>query len=207
MKILALELTTALGSIAWRDGSEQPLTETFANDRKHSGPFFENLRLVFDAHGKPDRLVVGLGPGSYAGTRIAIAAAIGVQAASSAELIGIPSLCAMPTDADEYCALGDARRQTFYFAIVQSRRWREAPTLHTGDELDRRLAAVEGPVFTTEPLSRFPHAQVAYPSAAILAELGTAEHENALGEPLEPLYLRDPHITQPKATPAVIARR
>ena len=45
MKILALELSTARGSLAWLDG-EVEFAREWPNDRKNSAPFFENLQNV-----------------------------------------------------------------------------------------------------------------------------------------------------------------
>src|SRR5205807_3960522 len=129
MKILALELSSARGSIALLNGGKEELLREWPNDRKNSGPFFEHLREVQKQFGKPDAIIVGLGPGSYAGTRIAISAAIGLQAASNARLIGLPSISAIECDAPEYCVIGDARRQTFFFARVRENNLAEGPTL------------------------------------------------------------------------------
>jgi tRNA A37 threonylcarbamoyladenosine modification protein TsaB len=75
VKILAFELSSAKGSLAWCDGDLKWKRE-WPNNRKNSGEFFQNLAQVQEQFGPPDRIVVGLGPGSYAGTRIAISAAI-----------------------------------------------------------------------------------------------------------------------------------
>src|ERR1700692_4636591 len=107
MKILALELSSACGNLAFLGGKTEFLRE-WPNDRKNSGPFFEYLAEVQKELGKPETIIVGLGPGSYAGTRIAISAAIGLQAASRTRLIGFPSICAIECDTAEYCVIGDA---------------------------------------------------------------------------------------------------
>ncbi len=177
----------------------EPRETQFANDRKHSGLFFSSLRELLAASGNADCIVVGIGPGSYAGTRIAIAAAIGLQTATGAELVGLPSLCALPTAAEEYCVIGDARRQSFFFARVHDRRCVEGPILYHAAELHACLGAVSCPVFTSEPLPEFSSAVVAHPSAAVLAVLAASEHADLVRAPLEPLYLRDPHITQPRS--------
>src|SRR5712691_1252406 len=101
MKILALELSTARGSVAWL-GQDESFRE-WPNDRKDSGSFFENLTAFQKQFGAPETIIVGLGPGSYAGVRIAISAAIGLQAASNARLVGFPSICALECEANEYC--------------------------------------------------------------------------------------------------------
>src|SRR6266481_8725328 len=116
MKILALELSAARGSLAWLDNDDLVLTREWPNDRKNSAALFENLDAVTKKFGAPETIIVGVGPGSYAGTRIAISAATGLQLSCDAHLIGLPSICAMETDAQEYCIVGDARRKSFFFA-------------------------------------------------------------------------------------------
>src|SRR5437879_12394807 len=115
MKILALELSTARGGLAWLDHDAE-LAREWPNERKNSGALFENLDAVTKKFGAPETITVGLGPGSYAGTRIAISAAIGIQLTCDARLIGDPSICSMVCDAQEYCVIGEARREYFFFA-------------------------------------------------------------------------------------------
>lgn len=194
MKILALELSSARGSIAFHDGEREVFATEFANDRKHSGLFFSNLKHCFEECGNAERIVVGLGPGSYAGTRIAIAAAIGLQAATGAQLGGLASILSLPTEAPAYAVIGDARRQSFFFALVRQRGCAEGPTLCNAEELEVHLSKNNLPVFATEPLAQFASAKILYPSASILARLPSASTTT----PLEPIYLREPHITQPK---------
>ena len=201
MKVLALELSSSRGSIALRDGAEDRcFTAEFANDRKHSGLFFENLQRCIGEMGAPERIVVGLGPGSYAGTRIAIAAAIGLQAATGAQLLGRPSISALPTDALEYCVIGDARRQSFFFARVHERRCAEGPELCSDAELRERLNTLTGPIFSSDPLLAFPAAKLLHPSAIVLAQIASDESHEMKSAPLEPIYLREPHITRPRST-------
>lgn len=195
MRTLALELSSAQGSIALLDGEQRLFVSEWANDRKDSGPFFEHLQGCLQKFDNPERIVVGLGPGSYAGTRIAIAAAIGLQAATGAALIGLPSLCAMPTTASKYMVVGDARRESFFFALVEERRCIEGPLLCTSEELTERLETLDCPVFAAEPLPNFPTVVLIYPSAILLAQLATATSISIA--PLEPIYLREPHITSP----------
>src|SRR5437762_12269491 len=94
MKILALELSSARGSVALFNDGNVVFFREWQNDRKNSGPFFEYLAEVLKEFEKPDTIIVGLGRGSYAGTRIAISAATGLQAASQSRLFGCPLICA-----------------------------------------------------------------------------------------------------------------
>jgi tRNA threonylcarbamoyl adenosine modification protein YeaZ len=199
MKILALELSSSIGSIALLTNGEAVFATEFANDRKHSGLFFANLQQAQQQFGNPERIVVGLGPGSYAGTRIAIATAIGLQAATGAQLLGLPSICALSTDAQMFGVIGDARRQSFFFVDVRERHLIAAPRLMSAAELAERLAAYTHPLFTTEPLALFPQANVSRPSALVLAKMARMNSQSTSGIPLEPIYLREPHITQAKA--------
>jgi tRNA threonylcarbamoyladenosine biosynthesis protein TsaB len=199
VKILALELSSARGSIAWHDDDSE-WARDWANDRKNSGDFFQHLVEVQRQFGRPDRIVVGLGPGSYAGTRIAISGAIGLQLASKAELVGLSSLCAIECEGPEYAVVGDARRQTFFLAQVRNQILVAPPALQAEDELRTALAALKSrmPIFSVEPLPQFDGVTVQHPSAALLARLAREPNCAFVLPPLEPMYLREPHITKPK---------
>src|SRR5438034_11422599 len=200
MKILALELSAALGSLAWVDADVE-IAREWANDRKNSAALFENLDDVTKQFGAAEIIVVGLGPGSYAGTRVAISAAIGLQVSSGARLIGYPSICAMECDGQEYCVIGDARRKSFFFALICAHELVEGPSLHSEGELKSKLAVLEDdvPIFCSESLPRFERAVIGYPSATILARLAQNPQRSFSLPPLEPIYLREPHVTLPKA--------
>ena len=198
MKTLALELSTSRGSLAWLD-DEIMSTREWSNDRRNSSAFFENLQAVREKFGAPEAIIVGLGPGSYAGTRIAISAAIGMQLSSNARLIGYPSICAMECDAQEYCVIGDARRKSFFFARILKNDVVEGPTLYSETELNAKLESLHPatPVFSSQSLPQFQAPVVLFPSALILARLAKEPRRRFCLPPLEPLYLREPHITMP----------
>ena len=200
MKILALELSTARGSLSWLDTEATDFTREWPNDQKNSALFFENLDVVTEKFGAPDTIIVGLGPGSYAGTRIAISAAIGLQVSSGARLIGFPSISAMEYDAHEYCVIGDARRKSFFFARIRANNLVDSPVLFSESELTLKLdaIAIEMPVFTSDSLPQFERAVVRFPSALLLAKLAREPQRSFSLPPLEPIYLREPHITMPK---------
>lgn len=199
MKILALELSTTRGSLAWVD-AEVEFVREWPSDRKNSAAFFENLQVVRRKFGAPETIIVGLGPGSYAGTRIAISAAIGTQRSSNAHLIGWPSICAMESDPQECCVVGDARRKSFFFARVLNNELIDGPTLLSGSELKAKLESLEPemPVFASESLPQFNQAVIRFPSALVLARLAEEPQHSFFLPPLEPIYMREPHITLPK---------
>ncbi len=198
MSILALELSSAVGSVAFRGADGSTVVRQFPADRQHSGLFYENLSDIRLTCGLPKTIAVGLGPGSYAGTRIAIATAMGLRAASNARLVGLPSICAF--DFPEYCVAGDARRSSYFFAHVEQGRCLEGPSLLTEEELRAKMREhLDLPFVAAERLPRFSEITLAHPSAALLAEL--AENAAARAENLQPIYLRQPYITTPKTTP------
>jgi tRNA threonylcarbamoyladenosine biosynthesis protein TsaB len=198
MKILALELSTARGSLAWLDEDIIDFTRDWPNDRKNSSLFFENLDAVRKKFGPPDTIIVGLGPGSYAGTRIAISAAIGLQISSGAHLMGYPSISAMECNTDEYCVIGDARRKSFFFAGIRMNNLVEGPALLSESELKLKLETIEMPVFTSDSLPQFERAVFRFPSALLLAKLAREPQRGFSLPPLEPIYLREPHVTMPR---------
>ena len=207
MKILALELSTARGSLAWLGEDVTHFTREWPNDRKNSSLFFENVDSVTEKFGAPDTIIVGLGPGSYAGTRIAISAAIGLQVSSAAHLIGFPSICAIECGAHEYCVIGDARRKSFFFARICANDLVEGPTLLAESELKLKLGTIEIeiPVFTSDSLPKFERAVVRFPSALLLAKLAREPQRRFSLPPLEPIYLREPHVTMPARGVGILA--
>lgn len=196
MKVLALELSSPVGSVAFCDDTGERLVRAFPADRKDSGLFYENLCVIHQSYGSPDVIVVGLGPGSYAGIRIAIATALGLKVASGARLLGRPSVCAF--EPEEYVVVGDARRNSFYFAHVIAGRCLEGPTLATEEEVRAKLAVWRHiPTLATQPLAQFENVALAHPAALRLAQLA-ARADLSVEETVEPIYLREPYITTPR---------
>ena len=211
MKTLALELSTVRASIAWITDITTPdsadevgafVTQLWEwpNDRKDSGTFFENLERTVQQFGQPERILVGLGPGSYAGVRIAISAAIGLAAASNAELVGYPSVAAIAGGNSDYAVIGDARRQSFFFVQIRQRTVVGDYELHDEAGLKQRLEELprDVPVFSSDLLPQFqPRVEQRYPSAEVLGQL--AADTEFFRMPLEPIYLREAHVTIPKS--------
>ena len=203
MKTLALELSTAEGGLVWLEDADTPMHAVqWPNDRKNSGDFFEQLQTTVRTFGIPDRIVVGLGPGSYAGVRIAISAAIGLAAGGDVELAGYPSICAMPDTAAQYVVIGDARRRSFFFAEVCGRTLMNTYELLDETALSARIhdlpAAI--PVFSSDLLPQFARVEQRFASAEILARVAFDERKELVRPPLEPIYLREANITMAKPT-------
>ena len=195
MKTLALELSSPIGSVAFCDEQGERQFITFPADRKDSALFYENLSAIYAESGPPDLIVVGLGPGSYAGVRIAIATALGLRLASGARLRGLPSISAI--DRHEYFFVGDARRNAVVFAHIVDGRFLEGPMLAPEEEILSRLqAAGKRPIITTQPMPKLEDVIIEHPSALRLLELALRT-DDEMEQTLEPIYLRAPYITVP----------
>jgi tRNA threonylcarbamoyl adenosine modification protein YeaZ len=171
-----------------------------------------------------DLIAVTLGPGSFTGVRIAIAAARGVALVTSAKLWGTDSLTVMARGiagdaagrkSKEFAIAVDARADQLYFGLYDGAgRKREGPMLVAIDEGAARLTP-DIAIAVGSGAARLAQAAHAIgrsvdairpdlePSAAALAELALETGE-ALPT-LHPLYLRPPDA-KPQ-TAASVARR
>lgn len=196
--ILALDTSTNFGSVALFSEGRVLLDEAFSADRSHSATLFPILERARALSPRIERVAVGLGPGSYAGVRIAIAAALGFEVGLGARLLGLPSVAALAVGEAHYVAVGDARRSTFYFTELENGVCLDGPRLLDETALRETLSRCALPIYSSTPLPAFPEARVAQPSARRLAELAEAGRGIVATGDLEPIYLREPHITQPK---------
>jgi len=199
---LAIETSTASGSIALTEDGRVLFSEGFTADRGHGGGLFTSLERAREAAPRWDQIVIGLGPGSYSGVRIAIAAAIGLEFATGAKLIGIPSILALETHAEKYLSVGDARRASFYFAVVGNGECISGPSLLDEAALKAAMEAHPGlPVLASARIESIPDIEICFPAAERLALLAEQGRGIISRDNLEPIYLRDPHITRPATKP------
>jgi tRNA threonylcarbamoyladenosine biosynthesis protein TsaB len=198
--ILALEASSDIASVAlWRDGVLLAGKE-FPSKRSLSAELFPVLAELLEGKSAVDEIVVGLGPGSYAGVRITIAAAIGLQCVWGCPVSGIPSVAALSASSAVYQAIGDARRGTWYYSQVVDGECQEGPLLlNSATELRERISRGKGAVCASELLGAEWGSELCVPRAALLAQLAESGRGVVQRSNLEPLYLRDPHITLPKA--------
>ena len=143
MRVLALDTSTSHGSVALLDGGRVLLDESCVSDRNHGCTLVPLLQRARDLVERFDCIAVGLGPGSYAGVRIAIATAMGLGMADGAKLVGIPSVSAWECDTDHHLAIGDARREAFYFTKVERGICTEGPLLVDAAGLVARVARAQ----------------------------------------------------------------
>src|SRR5437773_9260162 len=195
MKLLAFDLSTRRGTIALANEKEILGARDWPNYLRAAATLFATLDEIIRAHGAPETIVVGLGPGSYTGTRIAISAAIGLKATTGAALAGISSLCAL-SDENDFCVIGDAKRASFFFAKINGGLLKNDPELLSADEMNERISSITAiPIYTSDELPQFASVNVRFPSAKLLCLRVQTAPQNLARAPLAPIYLREPHIT------------
>ena len=199
MKLLGFDLSTRRGTIALVNRGKILCARDWPNDRRNSAPFFAVLDEIIREHGAPEAIVVGLGPGSYTGTRIAISVAIGLQATTGAALTGLSSLSGI-SEENEYIVIGDAKRASFFFATVSGGLVATEPELLSQNEINERLASITTiSIYTSDELPQFTTVQLRFPLARLLCLRAQRFPQNLARAPLAPIYRREPHVTIPQA--------
>lgn len=204
MTALAIETSNARGSIAVvRDGAVL-FERTFVSERSHNSQLFAPLGEALAACGNDlQKIVVGLGPGSYTGARIGIAAAQGLAVSRGVEVVGLPSVLA-PDVADlprRFVVCGDARRGSFFTAeIIDGHVVGEIKLFDAAAFAYQRAADSERAWFCFDdkvPLL-IPDVRLAKPSAVVLAKLAQTQNVEAASQVLEPVYLAGAFVTAPR---------
>ena len=218
MNILALDTSMGACSAAVLRSGGGAGRRLFARQetmaRGHAEALMPMVAEIMEEAGLPfaeiDLIAATLGPGSFTGVRIAIAAARGLALVTHAKLFGTDSLTVMARvalaggalEAGPFAVAVDARRGMLYFGLYdEAGKKREGPLLIAPDEAINllpsglRLAVGSGASLLAEAGGRRGHpleAKLAelQPSAAALAEIAFASGETV--PTLRPLYLRPP---------------
>ena len=209
MKILSLVSSSPVASVAFVSvikGTPEVLFERQTpHARSDSSALFAGLRDAVETCGLPDALCVGLGPGSYNGLRAGIAAARGFATARNLPLHAIPSPLALHGPDEGFWAVGDARGGHYWIARIQLGVFMEEPRLLSPVETLSHLSSyADLPILGSAVLPKIGNLLIETPSAVRLAILAEKNDPSFLvsGTP-EPIYLKPPHITHPRATATV----
>ena len=206
MKILALEFSSPQRSVAvvHERTDAGPLAlgeaiETGARSTNTLGLVEDALRQAQLDRAQIECLVVGLGPGSYNGIRLAIALAQGWQLARPVKLLGISTAECLASEAQAAGCFGrvhvviDAQRGEFYLASydlsAETAREVEPLRLATLPEV-QTCHQTDGTIVGPEVTNWFPGGRVLFPRAATLGRLARGRAGFVPGETLEPIYLR-----------------
>lgn len=217
MRILALEFSTHLRSVALVEEG-RVICRSQESQPQTSGP----TQLIRDAFaqaglGSSDIgcVVVGLGPGSYTGIRVAIAVAQGWELARQVKLLGVSSVeclvwrCWLEGRHGPITVLVDAQRGEYYAARYQVNS--------SGVETEVELAihppevvaqwAEQGAVLVGPDLDEAPWPVTRLrPEAGMLGVLAWERTDFVTGADLQPIYLREVNFVKapaPRAIPPV----
>jgi len=204
--VLGIETAGPQGSVAlWLDAGRVDQVE-FASSGRLGAELAPAIKRLLAAHGlgadtPPDLVAVDVGPGSYTGLRIGIAAAKGLAFAWSRPLVGVSAVDALRTMAPPFeqvvCAL-DASRGEVYAASFRRAgdrvREERAPGLCDPRSLGAALAGPAVVVGDAAPALADPDRgivvadpAVAWPTAAQIAALGRRQYLEGVRQ--DPLYL------------------
>lgn len=195
MKILAIEISSPAGSVAVAEGGRVVAEVRFGAPRGRGAEVFSAIEELRPRWEGLARIAVGIGPGSYNGLRVACAIAGSFRMALGAEVVAAPSPCLLEVDAPHYFAAGDARGGLAYLAEVRGRKLLGEILLLPRSEIGARKIS---PAFRVGPIEGAEFLAEARPSAAALALLAPSLAP-LRPEQIEPIYLKPPHITEPRA--------
>jgi tRNA threonylcarbamoyladenosine biosynthesis protein TsaB len=140
---VAIETATSAGSVAVARGDRVLAEAVLGEQRRHAEAVLPALEAALSGaglkRGDIGEVVVGAGPGSFTGVRVAAATAKGLVAALTVPLVAYSSLLALAAAARSdrpVCALFDARRGEVYAGC-----WRVS-----AKRLETLLAPMVGPV-------------------------------------------------------------
>ncbi|WP_394840414.1 tRNA (adenosine(37)-N6)-threonylcarbamoyltransferase complex dimerization subunit type 1 TsaB [Pendulispora rubella] len=223
MRIVAVDTSTALGSVALLEGERI----VFTSERRLSNAHGESLLLAMDeamqhAGWTPrdvERWAVGIGPGSFTGTRIGVATVKGIALGTGREIVAVTSFEAVrwgldiAPDETAVSVLPAMHGEVFV-------QWGDAEPLHlpqaTAAARIVELVGGAGPLLIVGsggPLVDWGGASVRLvneaphdvPHAASIARIAGQRAPSTESEPsqpsqIEPLYVRPPDITLPKGS-------
>jgi tRNA threonylcarbamoyladenosine biosynthesis protein TsaB len=210
VRLLAVETSTLAGGVALLDGDRlrgECVLDVTATHSERLMPVID--RMLADAGWTPESLealAVAVGPGSFTGLRIGLAAVKGLALALGLPVAAVPTLDAMaaslPFAALPVCPVLDARKGEVYACLyrwdagVMRREWDYvalAPEALAARLVEPVIVLGDGAPLVRSPLARLapPHRRT--PSPAAVGSLGLAHLAAGRSVPaagLVPIYLR-----------------
>ncbi|QQR89994.1 MAG: tRNA (adenosine(37)-N6)-threonylcarbamoyltransferase complex dimerization subunit type 1 TsaB [Myxococcales bacterium] len=231
MKVLALDTSTYLGTIALlEDGQLRAELSTHVR-AKHGETVLPHVKHVLELAGfaltDMDLLAVGLGPGSFTGTRVGVATMKGLAFATGIPLVGVCSLrgtaSMSASDSVLSVVMMDAYKNEVYMAVYQRKpdgmlqeclaplhcsaeaacdlllnEFKEARFVISGDGLQKYDALIRE---SLKNQANYQFQVFASPRASFLADEAVRQFEQhgpSDIDSLEPLYIRGSDAKLPK---------
>ena len=216
MKILALELSTHIGSLALLNGDAVTCHKEWVAEGRQLRPIFVDIHALSAAgvwawEGL-DHFAVGVGPGAFSGLRMAVAGIRGLALSDNKPVMAVSSASALAwsvlkeTGAPRVVVLGDARRHELWAGCFG---WEQGQVSRLGDwivtEADHlpALFITPGTVWVTSDWDRIQESLTTHcpadvvliqeariPQAAMVARVVAQRVAAGLqGEALAPIYV------------------
>ena len=189
---LALDTSSSVGSIALGNAKVVVQSIDLTGPGRHSATLFPALTRLGIPRLKLRRIIVGLGPGSFSGIRVALAAAQGIALVQNVSVIGICSAYSVALQHKEVTRLGvfsDAKRREAFCTVFRSGELERDTYLLPMAELELHASKMTLAV-SAEPLPGI--ATRTFPRARDLLALPESLPGWVTQAPLEPIYLRGP---------------
>jgi tRNA threonylcarbamoyl adenosine modification protein YeaZ len=223
MRILAID--TALPAVSAcvldHDAAEPIAADTVEMERGHAEALLPLIKRVMSkvegGFASLDRIAVTVGPGSFTGIRIGLAAGQAIALACKADIVGVSTLAALaaPLILDPFdgvvAAAIDARHGKVYIAafgpdgrpVLTPRRVSALEALRALGTGPLLLIGSGAPLLAKEARARGVPVKIASeqsaPDIAVVARLGLAAQPETA--PARPLYLKEPDVTAPGSRP------
>ncbi|HAV63105.1 MAG TPA: tRNA (adenosine(37)-N6)-threonylcarbamoyltransferase complex dimerization subunit type 1 TsaB [Verrucomicrobiales bacterium] len=207
MMTLAIDFSSVRRSVAVVDGAASPFPAVLAKSGETGGEGTQafammesTLREAGVRREDVELLALGLGPGSYAGVRVALSIANGWQLARSVvKTSGVSSVACLAWTAHvaghrgEIGLIIDAQRGEFYlgrYRLEAAGCSELAPLAIVSRDRILELLAQGGVILGPQAKSSFPQAQDLFPDAGVLGKLALRDGIPTGADQLEPIYLR-----------------
>ncbi|MFO1103702.1 MAG: tRNA (adenosine(37)-N6)-threonylcarbamoyltransferase complex dimerization subunit type 1 TsaB [Methylocystis sp.] len=228
MRILAID--TALPAVSAcvldQDATAPIAAESIEMERGHAEALLPLVKRVMGkvegGFASLDRIAVTVGPGSFTGIRIGLAAGQAIALACRAEIVGVSTLAALaaplildPFDGVVAAAIDARHGKVFIAAFGSAGRPLLSPRRAGAHEALRALGSGPllligsgAPLLAKEARLRGVPVKIASeqaaPDIAFVARLGLAAQPETA--PARPLYLKEPYVAAPGAEPDAAQR-
>lgn len=233
MRVLSVDTSSSTGSVALVEATGEAVEVLSSATARVSNAHGESLLPLIDGvlraarvdRGSIELLAVGIGPGSFTGTRIGVATMKGIAIATGKPLRGVDAFAALAIDGgtiDERPIAGaiDARKGEVYVSAVRvldgdvttlvepAHLPPERAFAYLAPALEEVFYAMGDGARLIPELQRHLRRRVEpeVPRAAAVAALAVARHNRQPADEvdvLEPLYVRPPDVTIPTRTPGL----
>ena len=200
MNILAIETSVPQASLCLYLNGEFCVSTAWEAERNHDEYLFPALEQAMEAlrrdHAHLDYILVGAGPGSYGGVRVALAAGVGIATVTGARLVAVESWAQLASGSA--CVVSDARRGGWTVRHPDGHIDVLSPEELNGLGLPVYSVEVSG-VLQAKGIERVEKEGLC-PTARGLVQtwldMTPEAQAHAAGKPAEPIYVRPPHITK-----------